>query len=536
MSSRGPRTTDFEDRDYYPAPRRPAVELDDIDYRRSDVRVREREREREDRTPAFLREDARRTEAGPMVLRKRDVETFDRHMREPSPVRVREERIIRRPRSVSPPHLHGHDHEHEHERSRTRVVERERERVRSPSVVRRRSPSPARVVRYVERRERSPSPVEHEHERIRTRIVERERERERAPSPSPSPSPPPVVRGPTIERQVITHYTDIDHGMIKARPPSPPPAPRVRTRERETDIDISLSKNRTEVDIHRSVTRDRSRSRERRSHSHYHDDDIVIRRDTERLRIDDSKGRRRAHSAAPLGSPMDEEAEYITSKIDSRGRMGEAWGGATKDWTIVDVPPGTERVQMDGVGGASTDTTWSKYSGVRRTQFIPERDGAMTRVPSPPAPARDRTSVQIYDREKEIDIEKVTDRRITRTPAPPPPPPPKEMWTEITKDLVCREAIQDLGYEYEETKWFFYIMNYLRYDDVLRLTELTERIRRVRKDRVREIEWERDIDWDRHRHRHHHQGRGHSNGWDDEHVTEREFVYDSRKPGRGYYR
>lgn len=534
--SRAPRTTEFEERDYYSAPRRPAVEVDDMDYRRSrnevDVRIREREREA-DRMPAFLREDARRTEAGPMVLRKRDVEILDRHVRDPSPVRVREERIVRRPKSVSPPHLH--DHEHEHERSRTRVVERER--VRSPSVVRRRSPSP-RVIRYVERRERSPSPVEREREHIHTRIVERERER--APSPSPSPSPPPVIRGPTIERQVITHYTDIDHGMIKARPPSPPPAPRVRTRERETDIDISLSKNRTEVDIHRSVTRDRSRSRERRSH--YHDDELIIRRDTDRLRIDDSKGRRRAHSAAPLSSPVNEEAEYITSKIDSRGRMGEAWGGATKDWTIVDVPPGTERVRMDGVGGASTDTTWSRYSGVRRTQFIPERDGAVVaRAPSPPSPppARDRTTtVAIYDREKEIDIEKITDRRITRTTAPPPPPPPKEMWTEITKDLVSREAIEEMGYEYEETKWFFYIMDYLRYDDVLRLTELTERIRRARKDRVREIEWERDIDWDRHRHRHHHHnhGRRPSGGWDDEHITEREFVYDSRKPGRVYYR
>lgn len=164
---------------------------------------------------------------------------------------------------------------------------------------------------------------------------------------------------------------------------------------------------------------------------------------------------------------MDEEAEYITSKIDSRGRMGEAWGGATKDWTIVDVPPGTERVRMDGVGGASTDTTWSKYSGVRRTQFIPERDGGVVaRAPSPPPPPRERertTSVSVYDREKEIDIEKITDRRITRTTAPPPPPPPKEMWTEITKDLVCREAIEELGYDYEETKWFFYIMDYLRY-------------------------------------------------------------------------
>ena len=74
---------------------------------------------------------------------------------------------------------------------------------------------------------------------------------------------------------------------------------------------------------------------------------------------------------------------------------------------------------------------------------------------------------------------------------------------------------------------------------MLRLTELTERIRRARKDRVREIEWERDIDWDRHRHRHshhHHHGRQPSSGWDDEHVTEREFIYDSRKPGRVYYR
>lgn len=214
--SRAPRTNDFEERDYYPNPRRSAPEMEGFEYRRPQVDLRVRERE-PDRTPAFLREDARRTEAGPMVLRQREVETFDRRVRSPSPVRVREERIVRRPRSVSPPrfhdHHHDHDHEHEHERQRTRVIERER--IREPSVVRRRSPSP-QVVRYVERRERTPSPVEHEH--IRTRIVQRERERERVPSPSPSPSPPPappqVIRGPTIEREVITHYRDIDHGML----------------------------------------------------------------------------------------------------------------------------------------------------------------------------------------------------------------------------------------------------------------------------------------------------------------------------------
>lgn len=37
------------------------------------------------------------------------------------------------------------------------------------------------------------------------------------------------------------------------------------------------------------------------------------------------------------------------------------------------------------------------------------------------------------------------------------------MWTEITKDLVVREAIERLGYEYEETEYFFYVMEYLKY-------------------------------------------------------------------------
>lgn len=251
-------------------------------------------------------------------------------------------------------------------------------------------------------------------------------------------------------------------GMIQARQPSPPPAARARSRPRERearetdiDIDISRSKGRTtgvEVDIHRSASRTRSKSRERRS-SRFYDDDIVVRRD---LQIDETRNRRRAHSAA--ARPVeDDEAEYITSKVDGRGRMGEAWGGATKDWAIVDVPPGTERIRMDGIGGAVTDTTWSKYSGVRRTKFIPERerdirDDLSNRAPSPPpALGRERVSVSVLDRDREIDIG-INDRRQ-----------PKDMWTEITKDLVIREAIEELGYEYEETDMFFYVMDYLKY-------------------------------------------------------------------------
>lgn len=36
-----------------------------------------------------------------------------------------------------------------------------------------------------------------------------------------------------------------------------------------------------------------------------------------------------------------------------------------------------------------------------------------------------------------------------------------ERWTEITKDLVVRDAIEQLGYEFEETRMFYYIFSYL---------------------------------------------------------------------------
>jgi hypothetical protein len=42
-------------------------------------------------------------------------------------------------------------------------------------------------------------------------------------------------------------------------------------------------------------------------------------------------------------------------------------------------------------------------------------------------------------------------------------PRPEDLWTEITKDLVVREAIEEFGYDLEETKYFYYVMQYLRY-------------------------------------------------------------------------
>ncbi|KAK3330579.1 hypothetical protein B0H66DRAFT_68374 [Apodospora peruviana] len=536
MASRN--RVEFEEREYYrEPPRRQSRPPPTREYEEDvDIHIHN------DRVPAFMREE-RRSEPGTLVLRQRDVETVERERprrRSPSPaLRVRE-RVIQRARSVSPAPPRRVE-----EDVRIRTVEK----VREPS----RGPPAERIHTRIVERGRSPSPQVRE----RIRIVEKERER------SPSPPPRQVVKGPVIEREVITHYRDIDHGLIVARPPSPPPPP--RRRAQETDIDIYTSRSETEVDIHKhsshSRGRERSRSRDRPSRpsrpSRAWDDEVLVHADTGHLHVDVERRRstsrgRRAHSAAPpIIDYSDDEGRSITRKIDSRGRMGEAWGGATKDWTIVDVPPGTERVRMDGVGGGQAEVTWQKYSGVRRSKFIPERTDERSMVVSSSSSDRDvrerdrdtRLSVQIYkdsDREREVDYEKVTDRRLSIRASAPPSPRRSDMWTEITKDLVTREAIEQLGYEYEETEWFYYIMQYLRYDDVLQLVQLSEDIRRARKERAREIQWEREWreEWDRDRyhnhHHHHHSKHRHSvDRYEDERITETEVVYDTR-PSRTY--
>jgi hypothetical protein len=106
---------------------------------------------------------------------------------------------------------------------------------------------------------------------------------------------------------------------------------------------------------------------------------------------------------------------------------------------------------MDGAGGGSQEITWQRYNGVRRSKFMPDGaderyDGAVTRpapLPAPaPIPSAGGEIGRRYGRER--------DAR-------------EGLWTEITKDLVVKEAIQELGYEFEETDDFYYIIAYLRY-------------------------------------------------------------------------
>lgn len=178
--------------------------------------------------------------------------------------------------------------------------------------------------------------------------------------------------------------------------------------------------------------------REARHPREFYDDDVLIERDRERLHVREAHNSRRRSVSARRDQlvPYESEEDYYVRKTSERAYTGEAYNGNTRDWSIVDVPPGTERVRMDGVGGASQEITWQRYNGVRRSKFIPERD-----------------SLALYDREQ------VTDRRV----ALPPKNKFGDLWTEITKDLVVREAIEEIGYDYEETEYFFYIFQYLRY-------------------------------------------------------------------------
>lgn len=299
------------------------------------------------------------------------------------------------------------------------------------------------------------------------------------------------------------HYVSLLTKSGFERAPAPPPPPPVRqTRLKETDIDIYTSRGHTDVDITRRTTEDRSIARapappimSRRER--FVDDSYAYESERDRLRVSDTRldiSRRRSLSARPPRERSrervrldirenDSEAEYYARKVNERAVIGEAFNGATKDWTIVDVPPGTERVRMDGVGGGSQEISWQKYNGVRRSKFIPERESISSassssvrdrvEIRDDAGLSRDTTTLDIeissrrrgggareYEREYERIEERDSDRRVGM---PRKQKVTQDLWTEITKDLVAREAIEELGYDFEETEFFYYIIQYLRY-------------------------------------------------------------------------
>ncbi|KAF2159400.1 hypothetical protein M409DRAFT_30150 [Zasmidium cellare ATCC 36951] len=345
---------------------------------------------------------------------------------------------------------------------------------------------------WIVRRPRTPPPQDYEKEEIIIRRKEKsvspepEPPREPTPEPPPPPPPEPIYRPPIIQ-EVITHHRHIDHGVERARSPTPPPPPPSPPQVKDDSL---------EIEIKRKGTRN----------GKAYEEDITFERETkereepsrELQRWEDRRERSvsvaRRRSPSPHRRRYDDEmlaeADYYNRKIASRAYPGEAWNGATKDWGLVDIPPGTERVRMDGIGGGAQEVSWDRYSGQRRGKFISgdriyEADYGNGYHSPPPLPPARPPPREVREEKEEI---KITHTRTNEDK----PKKRDKMWTEVTKDLVIKEAIDEQGYDYEETDDHFYIIEYLKYEDVVRLVEITEDIKRERRDRIREIQWERE--------------------------------------------
>lgn len=487
----------YDDRDYYDDYRRGPPPRE----RERDVLVREevRERERARDGPAYLREDYGRTEAGPMVLRKRETEEYeviDRPPRPPSPEpekRVeKEEIIIRRDESD---HRAPPSRPKDHSREREEIIIRRREdnddtrsvahshrgggeREKEEIIIRRteeddrgsRRGGRSEVGRY------DPRPISHERERSRSRVRNRagsdsqeeiiirqedrgrngDKQQEiiiRRSSRSNSPSAlssrdhshhPAPINAPPIHQEIITHHRHIDHGFESSRPrpisrpPSPPSPPSLRPRDRsEERIAIHRSGERNGEPYNEDIIiTDRQESagppiRNRSPRPPYYDPDYP-------------PSGRLPGALAPYRPPgaydrdVAEEADYYNNIALQRSYPGEGHNGAIRDWGIVDVPPGTRRVRMDGAGGGAQEVTWGRFNGVRRSKFYPDDRGegyypGGAEMVAPPRFGPGRRN------------------------------PTDGLWTEITKDLVVKEAIEEMGYEFEETEDFYYVIAYLRY-------------------------------------------------------------------------
>ncbi|KAF2803343.1 uncharacterized protein BDZ99DRAFT_171099 [Mytilinidion resinicola] len=453
------------------------IERDDVTIRREE-RERPRPREVEETDITIKHRDSSRPRPREVREVEREDITFRRGGRPPPEREIeREDITISRNQRERPPPPRDFERDEisfrreESRGGRDREVERDslviRNRERSLPPPRERGELVARErEEFVVRRREPPPPPRDE---VKEEIIIRRME-QRSPTPPPPPPPPPepepIIRPPIIQ-EVITHHRHIDHGIERARSPTPPPPP---SPPRDESLEISIRR------------RDGGEGRK----------EILYERETIERKEDDWEidrtSRRRSYSAprrrfTTQNDDLEEEADFYNRKMAERAYIGEAYNGATKDWAIVDVPPGTNRVRMEGQGGGAQEVTWQAYNGVRRSKFIAQ-DEEISSGFGVPEKSKPKT---------------------------------KDMWTEITKDLVIKEAIESMGFDYEETEFFFYVMEYLRYEDVLQLVELSDDIRRKRQSRFRAIDFEREEIRDRRPPKY------------DERFYEREVTYDSSR-------
>lgn len=595
----------FDDRRSYGGRRHDDYREADISFRRGSGAppTREREsvviKERDEvdrRTPSFLRDDYGQTAAGPMVLRARDREDVtyasSRRRRSPSPERKkeREEIIIRDERSESRPRP-PRARPREEEREREEIIIRRDERSTSipPAPLRRpREESREReeiIIRRDERSESRPAAPRYrgrEQSREREEIIIRRDERDEFAPPSRSRTAP--IRDERDREEIIIRRDERDRyedDVVSRRSYQPPPPPArtevdrreiiIRREQSETDDRSHVPRRRYDDDF--ALSRPKSHERARgRSHSSASEEEIIFRRE-------EREGRR-----------GEESRQEIIIRKSSRSRSPSPATTVSSRPAPVQEPAPAPQPQVIYAPQIHQEViTHHRHidHGYEVRQPL-MREPVYSRPPSPPspppppppAPVRDESEERIEIRRTDTrngrseDQDIVISRRERSRSAGPPAPrykqrddfeidyhrerdyepapsignrfgarrdPRDRLWTEITKDLVVKEAIKEMGYEFEETEENYYIFKYMEYADVARLVGLSEDIKRDRHKRINEIRWENEfaprpaiapaspraplaIEGPRER--------PDSRGWhrDDERFVEREVVYRGGRP------
>lgn len=135
-----------------------------------------------------------------------------------------------------------------------------------------------------------------------------------------------------------------------------------------------------------------------------------------------------SRSRRGISREVDEIEVKISEKMQASSLADDIPRTSIDEWSVVHAPSKEEAVEMSG--------------------------GLLDIVEVAPKNA----SLDDSESEEEVEVEVEQQERV----APKVHKEPRdERWTEITKDLVVRDAIEQLGYEFEETRMFYYIFSYL---------------------------------------------------------------------------
>lgn len=244
------------------------------------------------------------------------------------------------------------------------------------------------------------------------------------------------------EHEHIHHHNHIhiDHAAIHivAEPPAPPPPPKREIAERETLVQVRERR----YGKNWNATGRLSMDHEAIDHVHQHDHDHRSRSESRERKVERTigYGRYTERNNERFSSPRNSSNNLVSAPSPRGSGFFKDYKAEQEGWTVVDVPGAGRRITLEGgadVSWNSSSFSASANAGIRRSSKNKEKTAQ------------------------------------------------GELWTEITKDLVCAEALEEFGYNFEETDTFVYVFDYLHRDQIQDLIELTKDIRR---ERVREIE------------------------------------------------